>query len=110
MKEATNTRNSSNQPRNHPRSLTPTAIHPFTKKVLAEIGITNPETISTKQASVYLSQLKGVPTASSTLEVYRCQSRGPKYKKIGSRVFYTADWLDEYAQGVEVKIYDPAKN
>ena len=80
-----------------------------TKEALQEIGITNSETIPTKQAAAYLSHIKGVPTAPSSLEVYRCTSRGPRYKKIGSRVFYTVLWLDEYAKGVEVKIYDPSR-
>jgi hypothetical protein len=80
------------------------------KEALQQIGILNPEVITTKQAAAYLSKIKNVPTSPGSMEVYRCQSRGPKYKKIGSRVFYTVAWLDEYAQGVEIKIYDPADN
>lgn len=74
---------------------------------LASAGIAHPGNITTSQASSYLKHI-GFPIAKSTLEVLRCHSRGPKYKKIGSRVFYTKEWLDEYAQGVEVKIYDPS--
>ena len=81
----------------------------YLKTVLAQIGITNPEAVTTKQASQYLSIIKGIPTASSTLEVYRCTGRGPIYKKVGSRCFYTIAWLDKYADGVEVKIFDPSK-
>ena len=88
---------------------TPAIIPAQLKEALQHIGIVNPDTITTKQAAAYLSQIKGVPTAASTLEVFRCQSRGPRYKKIGSRVFYTTTWLDQYAEGVEVKIYNPAK-
>lgn len=73
------------------------------------IGIKNPEAIPTEQAAAYLTEVSGVPTAASSLEVYRCKSRGPKYKKIGSRVYYTQKWLDDYAAGVEIKIYDPAR-
>jgi len=86
----------------------PANVTPETRAILRELGVAHPEAIPTRQASAYLSQIKGVPTAASTLEVLRCQSRGPKYKKIGSRVFYSLQWLDEYAQGVEVRIYDPS--
>ena len=79
-----------------------------TREALQEIGITNPDTIPTKQAAAYITQIKGIPTAPSSLEVYRCTSRGPRYKKIASRVFYTIPWLDLWAAGVEVKIYDPS--
>jgi hypothetical protein len=80
---------------------------PDLKAILQEIGITHPEAVSTKQASAYLTRVMGVPTATGSLEAYRCQSRGPRYKKIGSRVFYTVSWLNEYASGLEVKIFDP---
>ena len=78
-------------------------------EILLAIGATHPDLLTTKQASAYLTAL-GVPTAASSLEVARCKSRGPKYKKIGGRVFYTADWLAEYAAGVEVRIFDPSRN
>ena len=81
--------------------------HPA-KEVLRRLGITNPETVTTKQASRYLTEVKGLPTASSSLEVYRCRSRGPRYKKIGGRIYYTTSWLDEYARGVEIIIFDPS--
>lgn len=71
------------------------------------LGILHPEAISTKQAARYLTEIKGIPTASSTLEVFRCQGRGPKFKRVGSRIFYTTEWLDEYATGVPVRIFDP---
>jgi hypothetical protein len=77
--------------------------------LLTQIGITHPESIPTRQASRYLTEIKGIPTAESSLEVYRSTGRGPCYKKIGSRVFYTLDWLDKYAAGIEIKIYDPSK-
>ena len=79
------------------------------KSSFNELGITNPNVIPTKQAAAYLSQIRGVPTAPSSLEVYRCTSRGPRYKKIGSRVFYTIAWLDEWSEGVEIRIYDPSR-
>jgi len=83
---------------------------PQCKEALQQIGIVNPEAVPTRQAAAYLSQIKNVPTAPSSLEVYRCQSRGPKYKKIGSRVFYTLAWLDQWAAGVEVMVYDHSRS
>jgi hypothetical protein len=62
----------------------------------------------TPEASQYLTE-KGIRVASKTLEVWRCKSRGPKYKKVGSRVYYERRWLDEFITGLEVKFFDPAK-
>lgn len=78
------------------------------QKFLAKLKVTNPSSITTKDAARYLSEFHGIPTAPSSLEVYRCSGRGPKYKKIGSRVFYALPWLDDYAAGIEVKIFDPS--
>ena len=88
---------------------TPTTIQHYPQSLLDRFGITTPEAVTTKQAAEYLTKEKGIPTAASSLEVYRCLGRGCRYKKIGSRVFYTLPWLDEYAAGIEVKIYDPSK-
>lgn len=104
---------SSHQAKAHTRQIgttNPASITPQLKEALQQIGIVNPEAVPTKQAAAYLSQIKNVPTASSSMEVYRCKSRGPKYKKIGSRVFYTLAWLDQWAAGVEVMIYDPSRS
>nr|WP_320010564.1 hypothetical protein [uncultured Desulfobulbus sp.] len=76
---------------------------------LESIGVTNPQRVNTRQASAILTYL-GIPTADSSLEVYRCQGRGPKYCKVASRVFYALPWLIEHAQGVEIKIFDPSEN
>ena len=73
-------------------------------------GVTHPESITTRQAAKYLTETKGIPTAKSTLEIYRCRNKGPRYRKIGSRVFYPWAFLEEYANGVEVRIFDPSKN
>lgn len=109
MKETTNSTTTTNQPRLFGQPRTLADFPPTVQAFLTQSGITHPGNITTQQAAAYLTQL-GVPIAKSTLEVFRCQSRGPKFKKIGSRVFYTKEWLDEYAQGVEVKIYDPSHN
>jgi hypothetical protein len=80
------------------------------RAILDRLGITNPDVISTKQASAYLSEAKSIPTAASSLEVWRTRSCGPCYKKVGSRrVYYTLEWLDDWAAGVEVKVYDPSR-
>jgi hypothetical protein len=64
--------------------------------------------LNTVEASAYLTSC-GVPYSKKTLEVFRCKKRGPKYKKIVSRVYYERSWLDEFLKGLEVKIFDPAK-
>jgi excisionase family DNA binding protein len=46
--------------------------------------------LSTKEAAAYLGVKR------NTLEVWRCQSRGPKYAKIGSRVLYDQDDLEAF--------------
>ena len=70
--------------------------------------ILHPNTMTTPDASKYLIA-SGHRTTSKTLEVWRCKKRGPKYKKVGSRVYYERPWLDEFLAGLEVKIFDPAK-
>ncbi|MDM8344155.1 helix-turn-helix domain-containing protein [Pseudochrobactrum sp. sp1633] len=46
--------------------------------------------------------LKLVPR---TLTVWRTQSKGPRFLKIGRRVFYRREWLVEFARS---RIVDPA--
>jgi hypothetical protein len=73
-----------------------------------QTSVPHPKAMTTKDAATYLAAC-GYPTTHKTLEVWRCRSRGPKYKVVGRRVFYEQTWLDEYMAGVEVKIYDPSK-
>lgn len=108
MKETTNTTTPANQLNLFGQVRTMADFPQPDQARLIQSGITHPGNITTQQAAAYLTQL-GVPTAKSSLEVFRCQSRGPRYKKIGSRVFYTKEWLEEYALGVEVRIYDPSQ-
>ncbi|HHL34258.1 MAG TPA: hypothetical protein ENJ30_07845 [Desulfobulbaceae bacterium] len=82
----------------------------YPKELLKQLSIQSAEAVPTIPAANYLTRIKGIPTAPSSLEVYRCQGKGPKYKKIGSRVFYTLPWLDEHAAGIEIKIFDPANS
>ncbi|MCJ7601805.1 MAG: hypothetical protein MUO63_09940 [Desulfobulbaceae bacterium] len=67
----------------------------------------NENAMTTKDASQYLKR-KGYPGTPKSMEVWRCKKRGPKYKKVGSRVFYEKNWLDEFMAGIEVKFFDPA--
>ena len=100
--------------RKHDRQPAPPAawagIPQAIQEALIRIGVTHPESITTRQAAKYLTETKGIPTAKSTLEIYRCRNKGPRYRKIGSRVFYSWQFLEEYANGVEVRIFDPSKN
>lgn len=64
--------------------------------------------LTTKEAAQYLTA-HGVSYKPSTLEVMRCEKRGLRYVKIVSRVYYPKEWLDEFLQGVPVKIFDPSK-
>ncbi len=81
----------------------------YPQKMLDDLGIININAVPTIKAADYCTKILGIPTAPSSLEVYRCKGRGPKYKKINSRVYYTLPWLDKYAQGIEIKIYDPSQ-
>lgn len=81
----------------------------YPNELLKSLGIINPENVTTKQASRYLTEIKGIPIRPSTLEVYRSTGRGARYRKINARVYYSLQWLDEYAAGIEVKIFDPSK-
>lgn len=82
------------------------SLPPEVKKLLQEIGVKNPESLDTRQASEYLTAVKGIKTAPSSLEVYRSTSRGPTFKRIGRRIFYSTEWLDKWAAGIEIKIFD----
>lgn len=103
------------QPRSSKKTLSPStlavlAISPEIKAILNELGADHPDSLLTKQASDYLTRFKGVKTAASTLEVMRSRGVGPRYRKVRSRVFYSLAGLDEYAAGVEIKIFDPSVN
>lgn len=49
----------------------------------------NPK-LSNKEAAIYLG------VKENTLEVWRCKHKGPRYSKIGSRVLYDVDDLEEF--------------
>lgn len=61
--------------------------------------------LSTNQAAEYLKS-KGTPYSPGTLEVWRSQGRGPAFKRIGRRVFYTPGALDSFIEGETVQTID----
>jgi len=58
--------------------------------------------LNTHEAAVYL----GVKP--NTLEIWRCQHRGPKYAKLGSRIVYDPDDLDAFFKAHSVDTRDTA--
>ena len=66
-----------------------------------------PKTMTTTETATFLAA-NGFRCSPKTLEVWRCQKRGPKYKKIGSRVFYELEWLKDFLIGIPVRVIDPS--
>lgn len=66
----------------------------------------NTRKMTTREASAYLTQSEGVKVSPGTLEVWRCNGRGPEYRKVRSRVYYEPAALTAFAQGVPVKTTD----
>lgn len=58
--------------------------------------------LTTKEAAEFL----GVQP--NTLEIWRCRKKGPKYSKIGSRVLYDINALEEYFASQNVHTIDTA--
>lgn len=56
--------------------------------------------LNTKEAARVLHMSPG------TLEVWRSQGRGPRYRKIGWKVFYTPGDLQEFIEGGVVRTRD----
>ena len=56
--------------------------------------------VNTKDAAKILGLSAG------TLEVWRCHGRGPRYKKIGRRVFYDINDLEAFANAYTVETVD----
>ena len=59
----------------------------------------------TKAAVEYMAE-RGVRYSPGTLEVWRCEKRGPEYLKIGNRPYYTKEALDNFLAGKPVKTID----
>lgn len=64
------------------------------------------KSFNTRQAAEYLTNEHNIPTTAGTLEVWRCQGRGPSYRKVYRRVFYDRVALDEFARGAVVETID----
>ncbi len=66
---------------------------------------TQSRALNTPQASAYLEEI-GLPFSPGTLEVWRCQGRGPRYRKVCNRVVYMPKDLDRFADGQVVETID----
>jgi hypothetical protein len=55
-----------------------------------------------RAAVAYMAE-RGVKRTTGTLEVFRCQKKGPEYIRIGGRIYYTEEALDAYLAGEPVK-------
>lgn len=61
--------------------------------------------LNTREASRYLETI-GVPFTRGTLEVWRSRGVGPRYRKVGRKVFYDPKDLMAFAQGQVVETTD----
>ena len=52
--------------------------------------------LSTTEVSVYLRNVHGIPFEASTLTKKRCIGGGPRFVKVGKRVFYQKADLDAW--------------
>ncbi len=64
--------------------------------------------LNTAQAAQFLAEI-GTPFTAGTLEVWRCLGKGPRYRKVGQRVFYAPEDLKEYSNGQVVETTDTFK-
>jgi hypothetical protein len=49
------------------------------------------------EASRYLTEVRGLPTAKGTLQKLATVGGGPPYQRFGNRTVYTSDNLDQWA-------------
>ncbi|MBW2470950.1 MAG: hypothetical protein JRE18_02615 [Deltaproteobacteria bacterium] len=64
-----------------------------------------PKIYNTIAAVQYLAE-NGYNTTKGTLEVKRCQRRGPEFIRIENKLFYTKESLDAFLSGKHVKTVD----
>jgi hypothetical protein len=64
--------------------------------------------LSTREAAEYLAS-RGIPFTRGTLQVWRSMGRGPRYRKLCSRVGYRPEDLDTFAAGEPVETIDSRK-
>ena len=60
---------------------------------------------NTKEAVKYLRTL-GLNFKPSTLEVWRCLGKGPRYKKVARKVYYEESDLNEFIKGQKFETID----
>ena len=63
------------------------------------------QNLNPKEAVKYLAD-HGAPFTHGTLEVWRSKKRGPRFKRIGGRVFYEKQDLDGFLNGSIVETID----
>ena len=63
------------------------------------------ELFTTTEAVEYMRE-HGVEFSPGTLEVWRCQGRGPAFRKIYRKVFYAKGDLDNFLNGQRVMTTD----
>ena len=56
---------------------------------------------NTREAVHYLEGL-GITFSENTFNLWRSIGRGPRFKKIGRKVFYEQESLDDFAKGVTI--------
>ena len=73
------------------------------------LSIVEAASLSTKEAASYLKSI-GTPFSAGTLEVWRCQGRGPRFRRVNRKIFYTKEDLDQFIQGQVVETIDSINN
>lgn len=63
------------------------------------------KSFATEGAAAYLEDL-GTPFTKGTLETWRCLGKGPRFRRIGRKVFYTKADLDRFSRGQIVETID----
>lgn len=58
--------------------------------------------LNAREAAAYLAAI-GCPFTFGTLEVWRSRGRGPRFHRVGGRVFYAPADLDAFAAGTPVE-------
>lgn len=60
--------------------------------------ILDKEYLTTKDASVYLTEKKGIGTTERTLRTWITRGNGPAFFKMGRQVFYTKQTIDAWIE------------
>ena len=63
--------------------------------------------LTTEEASHFLREELGVPVGTrKTLEAWRCLGRGPAYRRLCGRIYYSRKELEHFARGEEIATVD----